>query len=110
MFTLPSRRVEHIADPNTARSARAMPRFDPRRATTFDGDCGPRLASAPSRRYRRASVAGTLDEAGVAAVSADAGMRRTLGPVALGTLGVATIVGSGIFVLVGEAAAQYAGP
>jgi APA family basic amino acid/polyamine antiporter len=37
-------------------------------------------------------------------------MRRTLGPVALGTLGVATIVGSGIFVLVGEAAAQYAGP
>lgn len=39
-----------------------------------------------------------------------ADMRRTLGPVALCTLGVATIVGSGIFVLVGEAASQYAGP
>jgi APA family basic amino acid/polyamine antiporter len=45
-----------------------------------------------------------------AGARASASMRRTLGPVPLAALGVATIVGSGIFVLVGEAASQYAGP
>jgi APA family basic amino acid/polyamine antiporter len=38
------------------------------------------------------------------------GLRRTLGPVSLGALGVATIVGAGIFVLAGDAAGEHAGP
>jgi basic amino acid/polyamine antiporter, APA family len=37
-------------------------------------------------------------------------LRRTLGPVSLVSLGVGAIIGAGIFVLTGEAAAQYAGP
>jgi APA family basic amino acid/polyamine antiporter len=37
-------------------------------------------------------------------------LRRVLGPVNLTTLGVGAIVGAGIFVLTGQAAAQYAGP
>jgi basic amino acid/polyamine antiporter, APA family len=42
---------------------------------------------------------------------ADAGtLRRVLGPVNLTTLGVGAIIGAGIFVLTGQAAAQYAGP
>ena len=42
---------------------------------------------------------------------ADAGtLRRALGPIQLTTLGVGAIIGAGIFVLTGQAAAQYAGP
>jgi APA family basic amino acid/polyamine antiporter len=37
-------------------------------------------------------------------------LRRVLGPVALTSLGVGAIIGTGIFVLVGKAAAQQAGP
>jgi len=44
------------------------------------------------------------------AESGSSGLRRTLGPVSLGALGVATIVGAGIFVLAGDAAGQHAGP
>jgi APA family basic amino acid/polyamine antiporter len=36
--------------------------------------------------------------------------RRVLGPVGLTTLGVGAIIGAGIFVLTGQAAADYAGP
>ncbi len=38
------------------------------------------------------------------------GLRRALGPVHLVTLGVGAIIGAGIFVLTGQAAALYAGP
>ncbi len=38
------------------------------------------------------------------------GFRRVLGPVNLVSLGVGGIIGAGIFVLTGQAAAQYAGP
>jgi APA family basic amino acid/polyamine antiporter len=38
------------------------------------------------------------------------GLRRVLGPVNLTALGVGGIIGAGIFVLTGQAAAQYAGP
>lgn len=38
------------------------------------------------------------------------GLKRVLGPVQLTALGIATIVGAGIFVLAGQAAAEYAGP
>ena len=37
-------------------------------------------------------------------------LRRALGPLNLTTLGVGGIIGAGIFVLTGQAAAQYAGP
>ena len=37
-------------------------------------------------------------------------LRRALGPLNLTTLGIGAIIGAGIFVLTGTAAAQYAGP
>jgi APA family basic amino acid/polyamine antiporter len=37
-------------------------------------------------------------------------LKRVLGPVNLVTLGIGAIIGTGIFVLTGQAAAQYAGP
>lgn len=43
-------------------------------------------------------------------VSEEGGLRRTLGPLNLTALGVGAIIGAGIFVLTGQAAAQYAGP
>jgi len=45
-----------------------------------------------------------------AAESGEHALRRVLGPVHLTTLGVGAIIGAGIFVLTGLAAAQYAGP
>ncbi len=39
-----------------------------------------------------------------------AGLRRALGPLNLITLGIGAIIGAGIFVLTGQAAAAYAGP
>ena len=38
------------------------------------------------------------------------GMRRALGPVNLTAIGIGGIIGAGIFVLTGQAAAKYAGP
>ncbi|HXQ25896.1 MAG TPA: amino acid permease [Candidatus Acidoferrales bacterium] len=40
----------------------------------------------------------------------EASLRRTLGPINLITLGIGAIIGAGIFVLTGHAAAQSAGP
>ncbi|BAC89607.1 gll1666 [Gloeobacter violaceus PCC 7421] len=40
----------------------------------------------------------------------DGGLKRTLGPINLISLGVGAIIGAGIFVITGQAAAQYAGP
>lgn len=37
-------------------------------------------------------------------------LKRALGPVSLTTLGIGAIIGAGIFVLTGQAAAEYAGP
>src|ERR1700733_9982814 len=37
-------------------------------------------------------------------------LRRSLGPFSLVTLGVGAIIGAGIFVITGTAAAQFAGP
>src|SRR2546428_8067222 len=45
-----------------------------------------------------------------AAASGEHSLRRVLGPINLVTLGIGAIIGTGIFVLTGEAAAQYAGP
>ncbi len=59
------------------------------------------------RSTRRAR---NLDALIARAESDRSGLRRDMGPVQLAALGVATIVGSGLFVLTGQAAAQYAGP
>src|SRR5450432_1271751 len=40
----------------------------------------------------------------------DQRLKRALGPVNLTSLGIGAIIGAGIFVLTGHAAAQYAGP
>src|SRR5580700_1195128 len=40
----------------------------------------------------------------------ESGLKRTLGPLNLITLGIGAIIGAGIFVLTGQAAAAYAGP
>jgi APA family basic amino acid/polyamine antiporter len=45
-----------------------------------------------------------------AAASGDHALRRVLGPVNLVTLGVGAIIGTGIFVLTGQAAAEHTGP
>src|SRR4051812_50206030 len=39
-----------------------------------------------------------------------AGLKRSLGPLNLTTLGIGSIIGTGIFVLTGTAASQHAGP
>src|ERR1700723_273468 len=40
----------------------------------------------------------------------ESGLKRALGPLNLITLGIGAIIGAGIFVLTGTAAAQFAGP
>jgi APA family basic amino acid/polyamine antiporter len=45
-----------------------------------------------------------------ASASGDHSLKRVLGPFNLITLGIGAIIGTGIFVLTGQAAAQYAGP
>src|SRR5919112_1359687 len=54
----------------------------------------------------------SIDQIQVEASGTGAGhtLKRVLGPVNLVTLGVGAIIGTGIFVLTGQAAAQYAGP
>jgi APA family basic amino acid/polyamine antiporter len=55
---------------------------------------------------RRKSIELILGQAG----DGERGLKRTLGPIGLTALGVGAIVGTGIFVLTGVAAAKYAGP
>jgi basic amino acid/polyamine antiporter, APA family len=55
--------------------------------------------------FRRKSVTALQAEA-----QSDQRLRRALGPVNLTALGIGAIVGAGIFVLTGQAAAKYAGP
>src|SRR5438067_2297012 len=45
-----------------------------------------------------------------AAVTGEHSLKRVLGPINLVTLGIGAIIGTGIYVLTGEAAAQHAGP
>lgn len=44
------------------------------------------------------------------AAQGDGGLRRSLGPVSLTAMGIGAVIGAGIFVLTGTAAARYAGP
>ena len=55
--------------------------------------------------FRRKDVAGLQAE-----VATDQSLKRALGPVNLVFLGIGAIIGAGIFVLTGQAAANYAGP
>lgn len=55
--------------------------------------------------FRRKPAAALQAEA-----QADHSLKRALGPVNLTALGIGAIIGAGIFVLTGHAAAQYAGP
>jgi len=55
--------------------------------------------------FRRRSVADLQAE-----VLKDQSLKRVLGPVNLTALGIGAIIGAGIFVLTGQAAAKYAGP
>ena len=58
----------------------------------------------------RVTDAGRMDALVRTAEGERSGLKRTLGPVSLTALGIAAIVGSGIFVLTGDAASEYAGP
>ena len=55
--------------------------------------------------FRTKSLASLQAEA-----AADHGYKRTLGPISLISLGIGSVVGAGIFVQTGQAAALYAGP
>ena len=55
--------------------------------------------------FQTKSIASLQKEA-----ASDAGLRRTLSKMNLVSLGIGAIIGAGIFVLTGQAAAQYAGP
>jgi len=55
--------------------------------------------------FRRRSVADLQAE-----VLTDKRLKRALGPVNLTALGIGAVIGAGIFVLTGQAAAKYAGP
>ena len=57
-----------------------------------------------ARMTRRKSAAD------LAAAHEQGELKRALGPISLIFLGIGTIIGTGIFVLTGQAAAQYAGP
>ncbi|MDR3235511.1 MAG: amino acid permease [Prevotellaceae bacterium] len=56
--------------------------------------------------FRKKDIAAILHEAG----TTNGGLKRTLTTSNLVALGVGAIVGTGIFVITGQAAAQYAGP
>ena len=55
--------------------------------------------------FRRKDVASLQAE-----VASDTSLKRVLGPVNLVLLGIGAVIGAGIFVLTGQAAANYAGP
>jgi len=55
--------------------------------------------------FRRKRVSDLQAEA-----TADQRLKRVLGPINLTSLGIGAVIGAGIFVLTGQAAAQYAGP
>src|SRR4051812_22610294 len=57
--------------------------------------------------FLRKSIDGLVAEA---EATSEHGLRRVLGPVNLISMGIGAIIGTGIFVLIGTAAATYAGP
>src|SRR5512138_3627304 len=55
--------------------------------------------------FRRKSMADLQNE-----ILTDHSLKRALGPLNLTALGIGAVIGAGIFVLTGQAAAKYAGP
>src|SRR5436305_3541979 len=51
-----------------------------------------------------------IDQIKAEAAEGEHGLKRVLGPVNLVSLGIGAVIGTGIFVLTGQAAAAYAGP
>src|SRR5689334_15272582 len=74
-----------------------------RRAQETRGDLRS-MASILARLTRRKSLAD------LQAAHEGSDLKRVLGPINLIFFGIGTIIGTGIFVLTGQAAAQYAGP
>jgi APA family basic amino acid/polyamine antiporter len=58
--------------------------------------------------FVKKSIKSLLDEA--SSEAKHGGLKRSLGPVQLTAFGIGAIIGAGIFVLTGQAAASYAGP
>lgn len=56
--------------------------------------------------FAKKSIKALLDEA----ATKSGGLKRTLGPLNLTMMGIGAIIGAGIFVMTGQAAAEYAGP
>ncbi len=52
----------------------------------------------------------SIEDLSKEASESEHGLRRALGPLNLLTLGIGAIIGAGIFVITGQAAAQFAGP
>jgi len=61
--------------------------------------------STIDKLWRKKTVRALQEEA-----RADSGLKRALGAIDLTAIGIGAIVGAGIFVLTGQAAANYAGP
>ena len=59
---------------------------------------------------KRLFITKPLSQLQAEAADTEHGLKRVLGPLNLTTLGIGAIIGAGIFVLTGAAAAQYAGP
>jgi APA family basic amino acid/polyamine antiporter len=60
----------------------------------------------PDRLFRKKSISDSIKES----EGFNGGLKRTLSATNLVTLGIGAIVGTGIFVITGQAAADYAGP
>jgi APA family basic amino acid/polyamine antiporter len=60
----------------------------------------------PDRLFRKKNISSALNES----EGFNGGLKRTLSATNLITLGIGAIVGTGIFVITGQAAADYAGP
>jgi APA family basic amino acid/polyamine antiporter len=64
------------------------------------------MQNMPYRLFRKKSISDSLKES----KGFNGGLKRTLSATSLVTLGIGAIVGTGIFVITGQAAAEYAGP
>jgi APA family basic amino acid/polyamine antiporter len=61
--------------------------------------------NAMDNLWRRKSITDLQEEA-----RSNTGFKKTLGPINLTAIGIGAVIGAGIFVLTGKAAADYAGP
>jgi basic amino acid/polyamine antiporter, APA family len=74
------------------------------------GDEGTHRRSGSAQLFAKKDLPSLLKEASEDGGEGGHGLRRALGPINLLTLGIGAIIGAGIFVITGQAAAQFAGP